>query len=61
MHTPNPNNLFRLMNRYTLLRFTCICGAVALAATACRKEAKAPDPVYPIPTQAQIDWQKMET
>lgn len=49
------------MNRYTLLRFTCICGAVALAATACRKEAKAPDPVYPIPTQAQIDWQKMET
>ena len=43
------------MNRYTLLRFTCICGAVALAATACRKEAKAPDPVYPIPTQAQID------
>lgn len=45
------NTLFRVL----------LSGAAALAALSCQKKGEAPAPVYPIPTQAQVNWQKMET
>lgn len=45
------NTLFRVL----------LSGAAVLAAVSCQKKGEAPAPVYPIPTQAQVDWQKMET
>lgn len=38
-----------------------LLGIAALAVVSCQKEGKAPEPVYPIPTPAQVNWQKMET
>lgn len=38
-----------------------LTGAVALGTVSCQKKGEAPAPVYPIPTQAQLNWQKMET
>ena len=49
------------MKRNSILFRMIVAGAVALGVAACQKKGKAPEPVYPIPTQAQVDWQKMET
>ena len=49
------------MKRNRILFRMIVAGAVALGVAACQKKGKAPEPVYPIPTQAQVDWQKMET
>lgn len=48
------------MIKSTLFRLTLFC-TVAFVATSCAKKGEAPAPVYPIPTQAQVNWQKMET
>lgn len=45
------NTLFRVL----------LSGAAALAVFSCQKKGEAPAPVYPIPTPAQVNWQKMET
>lgn len=45
------SNLFRLL----------LTGAVALGTVSCQKKGVAPEPVYPVPTPAQVAWQKMET
>lgn len=38
-----------------------LVGIAALTAFSCQKKGVAPEPVYPVPTQAQMNWQKMET
>lgn len=48
------------MIKSTLFRLL-LTGAVALGTVSCQKKGEAPAPVYPIPTQAQVNWQKMET
>lgn len=48
------------MIKSTLFRLL-LTSAVALGTVSCQKKGEAPAPVYPIPTQAQVNWQKMET
>lgn len=48
------------MIKSTLFRLL-LTGAVALGTVSCQKKGEVPAPVYPIPTQAQVNWQKMET
>lgn len=43
------------MNKISVLALSCI-----LFFNACKKEVKAPAPYGALPTQAQMDWQKME-
>lgn len=38
-----------------------LLAAASLAVVSCGKKAEAPAPIYPIPTPAQVAWQKMET
>ena len=36
-------------------------GLMACAFVSCRDTVRAPEPIYPVPTPAQVAWQKMET
>lgn len=49
------------MKRNRILFRMTVVGAVAIGAVSCAKKNEAPPPVYPVPTPAQVAWQKMET
>lgn len=42
-------------------RYLFLTGAAAILLSACGPKVEPPAPVYPIPEQKQVDWQKMET
>lgn len=42
-------------------RYLFLTGTAAILLSACGPKVEPPAPVYPIPEQKQVDWQKMET
>ena len=49
-----------MLNMKKNVLYSLVISAVALCMTSCTKE-NAPEPINPIPSQEQIDWQKLET
>ena len=49
-----------MLNMKKTLLYSLVISAIALCMTSCTKE-NAPEPINPIPSQEQIDWQKLET
>ncbi len=48
------------MKYYTLLSFIFLTSQVCLGQNSSQTSVDLPDPVYPIPTQKQLDWQELE-
>ena len=51
---------FNMLNMKKTVLYSLVISAIALCMTSCTKE-NAPEPINPIPSQEQIDWQKLET
>ena len=49
-----------MLNMKKTVLYSLVISAIALCMTSCTKE-NAPEPINPIPSQEQIDWQKLET
>ena len=49
-----------MLNMKKTVIYSLVISAIALCMTSCTKE-NAPEPINPIPSQEQIDWQKLET
>ncbi len=49
-----------MLNMKKTVLYSLVISAIALCLTSCTKE-NAPEPINPIPSQEQIDWQKLET
>ena len=49
-----------MLNMKKNVLYSLVISAIALCMTSCTKE-NAPKPINPIPSQEQIDWQKLET
>ena len=52
-------HLVNLKKFKTMKKFLILCAAVGLVS--CADNTPEPAPVYPIPAQKQVEWQKMET
>ena len=49
-----------MLNMKKTVLYSLVISAIALYMISCTK-VNAPKPIYPIPSQEQIDWQKLET
>ena len=49
-----------MLNMKKTVLYSLVISAIALCMTSCTKE-NAPEPINPVPSQEQIDWQKLET
>mgnify|MGYP003293188862 CR=1 FL=1 len=49
-----------MLNMKKTVLYSLVISAIALCMISCTK-VNAPEPIYPIPSQEQIDWQKLET
>ena len=49
-----------MLNMKKTVIYSLVISAIALYMISCTK-VNAPEPIYPIPSQEQIDWQKLET